>query len=188
MLTDNNTLTIVVPEGQLWDEKKEEFIYINETTLVLKHSLVSISKWESKWKKPFLSKEEKTNEEILDYVRCMTMTQNVDQNVYNFLSDSNVKEVTSYISDPMSATWFSKENNASKANNREIITSELIYYMMISYNIPQEYQKWHLNRLMTLIRICSIKNAPPKKMSKNEILSRNAALNAARKSKYGTKG
>lgn len=172
-------LQIIVPAQELWDEVKEEFVYTKEQKLQLEHSLVSISKWESKWNKPYLSKEEKTNEEVLDYIRCMTITQNVDPNTYYCLTSENMKQVEQYIQAPMTGTTFSKDQN--KGSNREIITSEIIYYWMISLGIPFECQKWHLNRLLTLIKVCNIKNAPPKKRSRREIMSQHAALNAARR-------
>lgn len=179
-------LQITIPSVELWDEKKEEFIEIKEQTLQLEHSLVSISKWESKWHKPFLGKEEKTSEEILDYVKCMTLTQNVKPDIYRYLTPDNISQINKYIEDPMTATTFS--NNGTTSVNREIVTSEIIYYWMISLQIPPEYQKWHLNRLLTLIRVCNIKNAPPKKMSKRELMSRNSALNAARRQQLNTRG
>ena len=180
-------LILTIPAIEGFDDEKQEFVCIaKEQTLQLEHSLVSLSKWESKWHKPFISKEEKTVEETIDYIKCMTMTQNVDSNVYNRLTRSNVEEINKYIDNPMTATTF--YGDTQKGGSKETITSELIYYWMISLNIPMECQKWHLNRLLTLIRVCNIKNAPPKKMSKREIMSRNAALNAARKKQLNTKG
>ena len=174
----------ISPEG--WDDEKQEFVEPKTQTLQLEHSLVSLSKWESKWHKPFYSKKELTAEELLDYIRCMTLTKNVDPDVYNHLTEKNVKEVKDYIEDPMTATTFSKEDKGH--GNGETVTSELIYYWMIASNIPFECQKWHLNRLITLIRVCGVKNAPPKKRSKRDIMSRNAALNAARRKQMNTKG
>ena len=179
-------LRITIPSVELWDEKNEIFIHTTEQTLSLEHSLVSLSKWESKWCKPFLGKERKTQEETIDYIRCMTLTQNVDPKAYLFLTDENIRQVNEYIEAPMTATWFAEDKNGKP--NREQITSELIYYWMIALNIPFECQKWHLNRLLTLVRVCNIKNQPPKKMSKKEVMSRNAALNAARKQQMNTKG
>ena len=179
-------LQITIPGIELWDESREIFTQTKEQTLQLEHSLVSLSKWESKWGKAFLSKQEKTYEETIDYIKCMTITQNVDPNVYNHLSKSIIDKITEYIEAPMTATYFSKEQ--SNGNSREQVTSELIYYWMIALNIPFECQKWHLNRLLTLIRVCNIKNQPPKKMSKRAIMSRNAALNAARRKQLNTRG
>lgn len=178
-------LEITIPARELFDEKTCEFTYMNEQTLRLEHSLVSLSKWESKWCKPFLSKEEKTLEETIDYIKCMTLTQNVNDTVYQFLGNDNIRKINKYIENPMTATTFGPENSRP---NREIVTSELIYYWMIALNIPFECQKWHLNRLLTLIKVCSVKNQPPKKMSKSELMSRNAALNAARRKQLNTKG
>lgn len=179
-------LRITVPGTEQWDESKEEFVYTKEQTLQLEHSLISLSKWESKWKKPFLTKEDKTQEETLDYIKCMTLNQNVDPEVYDRLTNENIQEINRYISDPMTATFFSDDKETKPS--REIITSELIYYWMIALNIPDKFEKWHLNRLLTLIKVCNVKNQPPKKRSKQEIMSRNAALNAARRKRFNTKG
>lgn len=178
-------LQIIVPATEQWDEIKQEFVYTKETTLQLEHSLVSLSKWESKWCKPFLSKEDMTAEETIDYIRCMTITQNVNPEVYTCLSDENIAQVRDYIQAPMTATFFRKENGPP---SREIITSELIYYWMIALNIPFECQKWHLNRLLTLIRVCNIKNQPSKRRSQREIMEYNTALNEARRKKLNSKG
>lgn len=177
---------VTIPASEQWDEAKQEFVYVKEQTLQLEHSLVSLSKWESKWCKPFLTKDNKTNEESLDYIRCMTITQNVDPNVYNYIPNSVIKDIFEYIDAPMTATSF-VERSTGKSTG-ESVTAELIYYWMISLNIPLECQKWHLNRLLTLIKVCSIKNQPSKKMSSKQILSNNAALNAARRKALNTKG
>ena len=179
-------LEITIPETEGWDENAECFVSYKEQTLQLEHSLVSLSKWESKWCKAFLTKNEKTDEETIDYIKCMTITQNVDPNVYNCLTKENVEQIKKYIEAPMTATYFSEEHSGK--SSREQVTSELIYYWMIALNIPMECQKWHLNRLLTLIRVCNIKNQPPKKMSKRAIMSRNAALNAARRKQLNTRG
>ncbi len=179
-------LQITIPAMEQWDEAKEEYVYTKERTLQLEHSLVSLSKWESKWCKSFLSNKNITEEETMDYIRCMTLTQNVPKEVYDYIPDSIVEQITAYINAPMTATYFS--GNENKRLNREIVTSELIYYWMIALNIPFECQKWHLNRLLTLIRVCNIKNTPPKKRSKRSIMSRNAALNAARRQQLGSSG
>lgn len=179
-------LTITVPARELYDEKQNLFYTIKEQKLQLEHSLVSLSKWESKWHKPFLSQQEKTEEEMLDYIRCMTITQNVKPETYLCLTDINMQQIEDYINDPMTATTFSDHEN--KKFGREIITAEIIYYWMIALNIPPQYEKWHLNRLITQIKVCNIKNQPPKKMSRRETMSRNAALNASRRKRLNTKG
>lgn len=179
-------LKITIPASEQWDEIHQEFIATKEQTLQLEHSLVSLSKWESKWCKSFLFTKEKTPEETLDYVRCMTLTQNVPPDVYRCLTSENIKAINDYIGAPMTATYFSNDNGGR--GNREQVTSELIYYWMIALNIPFECQKWHLNRLLTLIKVCNIKNQPPKKMSRQAIISRNAALNAARRKQWNTTG
>lgn len=179
-------LQITIPAVEQWDEVNQEFVNLKEQTLQLEHSLVSISKWESKWNKAFLSSKEKSVEETIDYVRCMTLTKNVKPEIYNFLTADNLSEINRYIDAPMTATYFMEDE--SKSGGREIITSELIYYWMIALNIPFECQKWHLNRLLTLVKVCNIKNAPPKRKSKQDIMRRNAKLNAERRKKMHSKG
>lgn len=180
-------LKITIPGEEYWDEQKEEFISSKDVTLSLEHSLVSLSKWESKWHKSFLDTKELTSEETTDYIRCMTLTQNVDPEVYNRITQTNVDSIMDYINDSMTATTFPPDPTAKKGK-AEIVTAELIYYWMIALNIPVEFQKWHLNKLITLIRVCNVKNQPDKKMSKREIMSRNAALNAARRKQLNSKG
>ena len=179
-------LRITIPAVEQWDERKQEFVYTKGQTLQLEHSLVSLSKWESKWNKPFLSKTEKSNEETLDYIRCMTVTQGVDPDVYYCLTQEHIDQIKKYIEAPMTATTFVDQKNGKA--NREIVTSELIYYWMVSLQIPFECQKWHLNRLLTLIRVCNVKNTPPKKMSKRATANHYAQLNAARRQQLNTRG
>lgn len=180
-------ITIPAPQAEEWDEQNEEFVYRTtgkEQTLKLEHSLVSLSKWESKWCKSFLSSE-KTDEEFLDYIKCMTLTSNVPPDVYDRLTMQNLEEIMAYVNAPMTATTFRKSNERP---SREIITSELIYYWMITLNIPFECEKWHIKRLLTLIRVCEVKNNKPKKRSRSEIMRDNAALNASRRKQLNTKG
>jgi len=179
-------LHVAIPEREFFDETKQEFTKAKGETLQLEHSLVSLAKWESKWCKPFLGKDNKTEEETIDYVRCMTINQNVSPMVYLDISEDVLNQITEYINAPMTATWFNERQDAKKS--REVITAEIIYYWMIAQNIPMECQKWHLNRLLTLIRVCSIKNNPPKKPGRREMLSKRNALNNARRSQINTKG
>lgn len=178
-------LQITIPQTELFNEEIQEFISIKEQTLCLEHSLVSLSKWESKWKKAFLGLEEKTMDELVDYIRCMTITQNVNPICYLGLTRENLSDVKNYIDDSMTATTF-KDRKGPKS--REIITAEIIYYWMIELGIPFECQKWHLNRLLTLINVCSIKNTPAKKMSRRDALAQQSQLNAARRAKFKSKG
>lgn len=182
-------LTITVPGIEYWDEIREEFITFEDTVLELEHSLASLSDWESEYRKPFFSKENKTYEETVFYIKCMTLTPNVDPEVYSRLSNHNIEEVNKYIEDPRTATWFGEEKSKKKGSSRnKQITSELIYYWMTVLNIPPEYQYWHLNRLITLVRVCEAENNPPDKRSKRDIMSSNAARNAARRKRLGSKG
>ena len=178
-------LRLIVPEKELYDERTGLFVHTKKQVLQLEHSLVSLSKWESKWHKPFLSKNEKSGEEMLDYIRCMTITQNVPDEVYFALDTNELMKINDYLNDSMTATTITKQQGKSRG---EIITSEIIYYWMISLQIPFECEKWNLNRLLTLIEVCNIKNSPGKKMSKSEIMRRNRTLNAARKQQMHTRG
>lgn len=179
-------LEIVVPGQEYFDETINEFINVKGQTLLLEHSLESISKWESKWHKAFLGKKEKTDEETLDYIRCMTLNRVEDQDVYKHLTRENRNQIHDYLENPMTATYLRKNDREGHSN--ETVTSELIYYWMIALQIPMECQKWHLNRLLMLIQVCNLKNKPPKKRSKGDIMRSNAALNAARRQKYNSKG
>lgn len=180
-------LRITIPPGDIWIERKQEFVHSEGKTILLEHSLVSLAKWESRWKKPFFSKTPKTRAQSIDYVRCMTLTPNVDKDIYETLTQASLDIVNQYINDPMTATTFSSTN--SEVTRRETVTAELIYYWMTALQIPFECQNWHLNRLMTLIKVCNIKNQPKKKkgMSRDSLAQR-AKLNAERKSRLGTTG
>jgi hypothetical protein len=187
-------LQVDVPGRELWDAKNEVFINTKPVHLTLEHSLVSIAKWESTWERSFLKNGAQTKEQMEDYIRCMTLTQNVDPGIYKTLPDSVFQQVSEYIQKPMTATYFPPDER--QGGMRDVVTAELIYYWMIANNIPFDpCQKWHLNRLMALIRVCSLKNAEanadPKKrrrMSSAEIMRRNAKLNEERLKKYNTTG
>lgn len=182
-------LTINIKDGDMFNEITSEFIPIKGCLLHLEHSLISLSKWESKHHEPFLQKLEQGKlslDDTIDYIKCMTLNNNVDENIYNFINREHISKINAYISDPMTATTV---NNRNKSHgNKEILTSEVIYFYMIELGIPVELEKWHLNRLMMLIQVCNAKNGTGKKMSKKDIISQNAALNEARRKKFNTKG
>lgn len=179
-------LPITVPAVEVFDEKTSSFIFYDSQNLQLEHSLLSISKWEIKWKKPFpliqtvKEKAQITPEELIDYVRCMTINSGVDPDCYKNLSRKNVEAILDYINDPMTATWFSKSSQRGPKQH-PVVTNELVYYWMFSSGIPKECEKWHFNRLMTLIGVFNEKNGPQKKASKQEMIAKNRALNAQRK-------
>lgn len=179
-------LTIIVPGAEFFDEATQEFTDPNSFVLELEHSLVSLSKWESMYEKPFLSNDKKTNEDVLSYIECMIVTSDVPPDIIDRLSQDNLNHINAYIDSKMSATWFNDTPGAPRS--RELITAELIYYWMITFQIPMECQHWHLNRLFTLIKICNVKNAKPKKMSRSEVAARNRELNAQRRAKTGSTG
>lgn len=180
-------LNITIPADERWDEDKNEFVKNSaDVHLALEHSLVSMAKWEQKHTKPFISDNSMSQEELIDYIKCMTITQNVDPNAYNFLTYKNIEEIKSYIAAPMTATTISDQGK--KGGPKEILTAEVIYACMFELGIPLECQKWHLNRLLMQIRVCSIRQQPQKKMSDAEIFRRNAELNAARRKKFNSKG
>lgn len=178
-------LHIVVPERELFDDETQAFITMPAQEFDMEHSLLSLSKWESKHHKPFLNEKNLTPEELIDYFKCMTITKNVDDAVYQTLPDGIIKQIDDYIHDPMTATWF---NDANTPPSRQILTSEVIYFWMVDIGIPFECQKWHLNRLITLIRVYSANKGPKKKMSTAEIMDRNRRLNEERKAQAKTAG
>ena len=139
-------LKITIPSREAFNEQTQTFVQYNEITICLEHSLVSISKWESKWHKPFLDGKKKTRQENLDYIKCMTINNNVDKEIYNLITDEDILKVNDYIAEQRTATWFNEIGNEHNISGEQI-TSELIYYWMLVYKIPQEYQKWHLSRL-----------------------------------------
>ncbi len=180
-------LEITVPGLEDWDERTNEFVHTKPTVLRLEHSLLALSKWESKWHKPWLDPSKpKTQAELYDYIRCMTVTQGVDPNVYRRLTKENLAAIRTYMNDPMTATTF-KERRGAKRRSR-FQTAETIYASMCEYSIPFSCEKWHLNRLLTLIRACSEENMPKEKMGRQEQMARQRELNAMRKAKYHTKG
>jgi hypothetical protein len=178
-------LTINVKGAELYNEETSTFFAIESTTLKLEHSLVSISKWESKWHKPFLSMDKKTREETIDYIRCMTVTQNINPAIYSLIDNEEFEKINSYIDDKMTATTITRTKTSGPS---VVVTSELIYYWMIAFTIPFECEKWHLNRLLTLIEICELKNKPQKKMSRSEVIAKQRELNATRRQALNTRG
>ena len=179
-------LTITIPSVELFDEETQTFSYTDKVIVHLEHSLASLSKWESIHEKPFLSNEPKTNEEVFSYIECMAISSTFTSEQLKLLSSENVEQINAYINAKRTATWFGEDPD--KTANKEVVTSELIYYWMVSLNIPFECENWHLNRLLTLIRVVNQKNAPAKKMSRREIAERNRALNERRRKEWGTSG
>lgn len=181
-------LQITIRAEEQWDEVNSEFVnrYPKEQPLQLEHSLISLSKWESKWHKYFLGNNKTTSAEMIDYVRCMTLTSKVDPEIYNFLTSENIAKIKKYIDNPMTATVISKRKG--NGGIRRFMTSEIIYCYMVTLGIPFECEKWHLNRLITLIEVCNIENQPLEKQRVRETMSQNSALNDARRNRLKTKG
>ncbi|MCA9392285.1 hypothetical protein KC614_03720 [candidate division WWE3 bacterium] len=180
-------LSIVVLGDELWNEETNEFSTVGDVALEFEHSLVSLSKWEAKYEKPFLGKGKKEQEEVFGYLKEMCLTPNVDEEVFYRLSDDNLDAINKYIESKQSATTFG--NLPKERGPAETITAELIYYWLVAFQIPFDpCETWHLNRLFSLIRICSIKNTPPKKVNRAEMLSQRSKLNAQRRAQLGTRG
>lgn len=179
-------LELTISSEEKWDEETERFIKpVPKCKIQLEHSLISMSKWEMKWHKPFLETE-KTREENISYIECMVLNKNFDMNLLLLLSDKDCDRIGEYIKDPMTATVIPKRN--TNTGVKKIYTNELIYYYMSIYSIPVEFQKWHLNRLLTLIKLCDYESQPPEELSQREIMERNKRLNAERRAKYNSKG
>jgi len=176
---------IQIPETEYWDPVKQEFRYGKAMVLSFEHSLISLSKWEAKHHKAFLTRENKTPAEMHDYIRCMCMNTGIEDDVFDRLTADDIKKITDNIEDPHTATVIKQMPGG---HNHDVMTNEVIYYAMFANGIPKECEKWHLNRLITLINVFSVKNKPPKQMSKKAILRQNHSINAARLKKYNTKG
>ena len=179
-------LRITIPPGEYWDELTQEFVSSEGQVIMMEHSLASVAKWEARWKKAFLGNEKRTRIETSDYFRCMTLTKDVDPSIFKMLQADTIEMINRYINDPMTATTFREVEQ--RRFSRRVLTSEVIYAWMAALQIPFECDKWHLNRLMTLIRVCSIESQPKKKQSTREIMSQNSALNAERRKRLGTTG
>lgn len=187
-------LELVIPKQhyEFFDETSGEFlppIDIKETKIQVEHSLISLKKWEQTWHKPFLDRNEKTYEELSDYIRCMTLNKGIDPNVYHWIPKEEIEKVIKYIEDPMTATWF-KDNTliGAQKNKRDVITAEIIYYWMISLNVPVEFERWHLNQLLTLIKVINIKNEKPKPVNREEAAKERAELNKRRRAEFNSRG
>ncbi len=178
-------LEIIVPENEFYHPGKNKFITVPSCTLSLEHSLISIAKWESKWHQPYLNAQKRTSAQELDYVRCMVIGTVKNDYVFSALSPENIKQIQEYIDDTMTATTFSKTPHST---SKQIVTAEILYSRMFANNIPMECQKWHLNRLLCLIRVCDASGAPPSKMSKKDTAARYADQNALRRAQFKSKG
>lgn len=184
-------LTIYLSDLELFDESTNTFSVIKGQVITLEHSLVSISKWEMLWKEPFIGKDDLTSAQIIDYIRCMTITQNVNPLLYTGITQTTVDKVKQYMDDPMTATWFRDDKTKTRSTRK--ITSELVYYWMIESGIPMECQKWHFNRLMTLIQVCNEERKAAdsnnrKKMNPRDLARSRSALNAQRKAQLHSRG
>jgi hypothetical protein len=179
-------LKLTILGTEYYNDETETFETVGDIDLELEHSLVSLSKWESKFKKPFLSTEIKTIDENLYYIEAMIISPIYPFDIFQRLSQEDLQHINEYIESTESATTFG--SMPERKGRGEIITSELIYYWMVAFQIPFECEYWHLNRLFALVRICNIKNTKPKKMSRSEIASRNRDLNAIRRAQYNTSG
>lgn len=179
-------LQITVKGGEIYNAQTEEFVQVPTTTLLLEHSLVSLSKWESKWEVPFINEKGHTPEQMMDYIKFMTLTKHVDPNVYSFITQENVEEIRAYIEKKHHANVFNRPNDKRKP--KELITAETIYYGMFAQGIPKECEKWHLNKLLALIELMSIKNNPGKKMSKKDLYKRHRNINKANRKRFNSKG
>lgn len=182
-------LRIEIEGTQLWDEENEQFIVTEPMKLYLEHSLVSISKWESVYRRPYLFPQTFSKKETIDYIKCMCLDNDISDDVFYAIYGNSklMKEIDDYINSSPTATTIN-DNDTKKHRNSEKITSELIYYWMVANEIPFECENWHIERLLTLIQVCNVKNRPPKKQSMKDIYARNKSLNAARRAKHHSKG
>lgn len=183
-------LKLTIHGTEQFDEASNEFFTPADVNLELEHSLISLSKWEAIWEKPFLSAEEKTTDETFSYIECMCLTPDVPPETFRRLRGDHLETINKYIEAKMSATWFT-DAPAPKGRSREVITAEIMYHWIVAFTLPLDVENWHLNRFFTLVKVCNEKNAPPdkkKKMSPQQIMERNRALNEKRLQELKTKG
>lgn len=179
-------LELTIPESEFYDSKSNKFITSPECKVSLEHSLISIAKWEAKWHEPYLGPQKKTYKQEQDYIRCMLLAPLKNDFLFeSIFTSENIVKIRAYLDDSMTATTFSKTNQRT---SKKIVTAEVIYCRMFACNIPMECQKWHLNRLLTLLRVCEIESGPKEKMSKKQSAERFSKLNAARRAKLNSRG
>ena len=177
-------LQLKLPKIRLFKEATEEYVYYEPLTVKLEHSLISIQRWESKWHKSFLSAESLTQEELFDYIRCMSLNPDIDPTFVSRLTPDDFNKIREYMNEPMTATVIHRSK--PRGGRPPIITAELIYYWMTAYNIPFECSKWHIKQLLTLVEVCSVKSNPGGKT--RGTAAERAAMNKARRAKTGSKG
>jgi hypothetical protein len=178
-------LKVIVRGGEHWDEENNQFVYLQDVVLELEHSLVTLSKWEEKFRKPFIGTE-KTNEELHEYILIMNQNPDFPPEALDRLSAENIEAIHEFLENPMTATWFNEPPETRR--NGPATTSEIIFYWMSSYGIDWEAKHWHLNKLLTLIKVFGMKNTEPKKMTRAEQFAQQRALNAKRRAEMGTSG
>lgn len=181
-------LEVIIPEDEFYDQSTNKFITIPSCKIVIEHSLISVAKWESKWHMPYLSDSPRSPIQELDYIKCMIIGSIPNDLTLKTLSAENIKLIRDYINNPMTATTFQKNSKSTGRGKKENTTAETIYAHMFAHSIPIDCQKWHLNRLLTLLRVCDLKNSPRDKMTKKQTAMWNAEQNALRKAKYNTRG
>ena len=165
-----------------FNQETSEFEMLNGVTIELEHSLFALSKWESKFEIPFLNNDNLTDEQMMYYIQCMTITKNVDPKLYGSLSEANIITVNEYLNKKHTATWFSEHGNGpGRRTSNEIVTSELIYFWLTACQIPFECEHWNLKRLLTLIQVCNEKNKPQKKMDRKTMMNKHRSVNASRR-------
>ena len=178
-------LEITVPANEIYLPGENRFVAVPSCTLTLEHSLISIAKWESKWHIPYLNAKKRSRAQEFDYIRCMAVGPVKNEYVFLVLTPENIAQIRAYMEESMTATTFSK---GQRSISREVVTAETLYCRMFANNIPMECQKWHLNRLLTLIRVCDAKNGPKSKMTKRQTAAHYAEQNALRRAKYNSRG
>lgn len=179
-------ITIDLGTLEYYDSEKNEFVYEEGGKVRFEYSLKMLYEWEGKWKKAFLKGNKNlTTEEAVDFYIMMALDP-IDK---KFMTGEAMETLSKYVNDPQTATTFADGQNGNTSPSKgKIFTSEELYAMMITSNVPLDFENRNLNRLITILRVISVQNTPPKKMSKNDIYRQNAALNAERKARLNTKG
>lgn len=179
-------ITIHFEEMEYYDEQLNRFYTLPPKVVNFEYSLAAVAEWEAIWKIPLLNTELGVDSDMfLSLAMCMSDDREL---LEYYLDDTEKAELHKYLSDSQTATTINSSQNGNTTGRGKVYTAEEIYALMFMNGIPIEWESRNLNRLLVILRIISIYQNPPKKMSQQDVMKQNARLNRERKNKYKTKG